>query len=325
MVNLAYKMEFGDDAVFLPPMADTLSEAGLARLDSLDTRMKRAFELIWANRKVRPDEIDGLVQALEEALAAAPGALPDIMAIGLAEHSIGVMKEVPAAEKFVEEWLAAEIVQTTNWRPNAIANVDGLLGQFRTVKDLEALADLRLPMESGVRPIVCEIGPSQGVWPTWALPTPFQEVMPDSLAAAWPSPSDSLSPQALAKLENLDSELQDMFEREWYGTGPLPMESRHMACTALRWDARLQDIQFTRLPPLTSFLSDTALSEYNNLPEQDRGIISSELRHSILKGEITGPDTFVNLHTLSKEESLIALGTFAESQIRDSARRVAGP
>ena len=323
MVNLAYKMEFGDDAVFLPPMADTLSEAGLARLDSVDTRIKRAFELIWANRKVRPDEIDGLVQTLEEALAEAPDVLPDIMTIGLSEHSMGVMKEVPAAKKFVEEWLAAEIAQATNWRSNAIANIDGLLGQFHTVKDLEALAGLRLPMESGVRPIACEIGPSEGVWPTWALPTPFRNVTPDSFTAAWPAPSDSLSPEALAKLEDLNAELQGMFEREWYGTGPLPMESRLMACIAIRWDARLQNVQFTQLPPLTSFLSATALSEYNNLPEQDREIISSELRRSILKGEVTGSNTFVNLHTLTHEEALAVLGTFAESTIHTLARREA--
>ena len=155
------------------------------------------------------------------------------------------------------------------------------------------------------------------------MPTPFQEVMPDSFIAAWPSPSDSLSPRALAKLENLHSELQEMFKREWFGTGPLPMESRRMACIVLRWDARLQNVHFTQLPPLTSLLSDTALSEYNNLPEQDREIISSELRRSILKGEVTGSNTFVNLYSLSHEEALAVLGTFAESTIHTLASREA--
>lgn len=320
MVNLAYKMEFGGDAVFLPPMADTLSEAALARLDLVDIRVKRALELIWANKKVRPDQIDGLVQTLEEALAAAPYALPDITTVGLSEHSMEIVKEVPPAKKFVEEWLAAEIVQTINWRSNAIDTIDGFLGQFHSVKDREALASLYFPMESGVRHIACEIGPSAGVWPTWALPTPFREVMPNSFIAVWPSPSESLSPEALAKLKTLDSELQGMFEREWYGTGPLPMESRLMACIALAWDARLQNGHFTQIPPLDSFLSDTTLSEYNNLSEQDREIIASKLGHSILVGQVAGLNTVANLHTLSKEESLRALGEFAESIIHNFAR-----
>ena len=83
MVDTVHGMEFGDHKVFLPPMTDTLSQEALAKLDSVDPMMRRAFELVWDNRKVVPEEVDGLARRLEEALLAAPDTLPDIADVGL--------------------------------------------------------------------------------------------------------------------------------------------------------------------------------------------------------------------------------------------------
>ncbi len=321
MVDLAHTMEFGDGKVFLPPMAETLSQETLARLDSVDDRMERAFHLIWDNRRVRPEEVEGAVRGLEEALLAAPDALPDTAGIGLSAYSMGLIEEVPPAKRFVDEWLAAEIVQDLGWRSNAVQSIDRLLVQYRTPEDRDALARLYLPLGSGIRPIACELGPRDGVWPTWALPAPFQDAPPNSLVASWPNHRETLSPEALTKLDSLDARLRETFDLYWYGTGPLPMEAGLMACLALMWDARLRHVPFTAPPPLDSFLSDEALVEYDKLSEEERDIIRSELMRAILEGEAAGPTSVVYLHTATTEESLEALGALVESLIRGITAR----
>ena len=323
MVDTVHQIEFGDHKVFLPPMADTLSQEALDKLDSVDPMMKRAFELVWDNREVLPEEVDGLARRLGEALLAAPDTLPDIADVGLSAHSLEALDEVPAARRLVVEWLAAEVVQDVGWRSKIAASIDEFLGQFRTPEDRANLARLYPPARSGTSPVVCYSShPSFGVWPTWALPEVFRDVPPNHLIARWPSHRDALSPAALARLDSLDARLQDGFGEYWYGTGPLPMEARRMACLTLRWSYKLEHIAFTAVPPLESILSDEALAEYDTLAERDRYLIEMELVRGILEGELfPGPSTPVYLHTMSTEEALKAVGGWAEAEIRAISER----
>lgn len=314
MVETVHQVEFGDHKAFLPPMADTLSQKALAKLGSVDPMMRRAFELIWDNRKVLSEEVDGLARRFEEALLAAPVTLPDIADVGLSAHSLELLDEIPAARRFVVEWLAAEIVQDAGWRSKAATSMDEFLGQFRTREDRANLARLHLP---DGWPVVCHFGPSLGVWLTWALPEVFRDMPPNHLMAEWPSHRDALSPAALAKLDSLAPTLQDGFGDYWYGTGPLPMEARRMACLTLRWSYKLEHIAFGAVPPLASILSDETLAEHDALGERDRYLFDRELVRGILEGELhPGPSTSVYLHTMSTEEALEAVGEWAEAKIR---------
>ncbi len=320
MVDTVHEMEFGDGEVFLPPMGATLSREALAKLDSVDPLMRRAFELVWNNRKVLLEEVDGLARRLEEALLAAPDTLPEVVEIGLSAHSLELLDEIPAARRLVVEWLAAEVVQDVDWRSDAAASVDEFLGQFRTPEDRANLARLYLPARSGVWPVVCHFRPTFGVWTAWALPDVFRDVPPNHLMAEWPSHRDALSPAALARLDSLDSQLLEAFGEYWYGTGPLPMEARLMACLTLRWSYKLEHIAFTAPPPLASILSKEALAEYDALPERDRWFIERNLVRGILEGELWGPPKIVYLHTLSAEEAIEAVRAWAEREIRSTAR-----
>ena len=309
--------ESGDGEVFLPPVGETLSREALDKLDSVDPRMRRAFELVWDNRKVLPGESDGLALGLEEALLAAPDTLPDIADLGLSAHSLELLDEIPAARRFVVEWLAAEVVQNVDWRSNIAASIDEFLGQFRTLEDRANLARLYLPARSGAWPLVCNSVPSFGLWLTWALPEVFRGVPPNHLMAEWPPHRDALSPAALARLDGLDARLQDGFGEYWYGTGPLPMEARLMACLTLRWSYKLEHIAFTELPSLSSILSGEALAKYDALSERDRYLIERGLVHIILEGEIfSGRSKTVYLHAMSAEEALEAVRAWAEREVR---------
>ena len=320
MVDTVHQMEFGDPKVFLPPMTDTLSQEALAKLDSVDPMMRRAFELVWDNRKVVPEEVDGLARRLDEALLAAPDTLPDIADVGLSAHSLEALDEIPAARRLVVEWLAAEVVQDVDWRSKAAESIDEFLGQLRTPEDRANLARLHLPARSGGWPLVCHFHPSFGVWTAWALPEVFRDVPPNRLMAEWPSHRDALSPAALARLDSLDARLQDGFGEYWYGTGPLPMEARRMACLTLRWSYKLEHIAFTAVPPLAAILPDEALAEHDALPERDRRLIEMELVRGILEGELLpGPSTPVYLHAMSAEEALEAVGAWAEAEIRTAS------
>ncbi len=321
MVDTVHQMQFGNHKVFLPPMGGTLSQGALDKIDSVDPRMRRAFKLVWDNRKVLPEEVDGLVGHLEEALLAAPDALPEIEDVGLSAHSLELLDEIPEARRFVVEWLAGEVVQDVDWRSNAAASMDEFLGQFRATEGRAKLARLYLP---DGWPVVCHFGPSLGVWLTWALPEVFRDLPPNHLMAEWPSHRAALSLAALASLDSLDPMLQDAFGKYWYGTGPLPMEIRRMACTALRWSYKLEHIAFTELPQLASILSNDALAEYDALPERHKYLIEMELTRSILEGQLfSGSSTSVYLHTLSTEEALVAVRAWAERKVRAvSERRV---
>ena len=306
--------EFGDGEMLLPPVGATLSREALDKLDSVDPRMRRAFELIWDNRKVLPEEADGLALSLEEALLAAPDTLPDIADIGLSAHSLELLDEIPAARRFVVEWLAAKVVQDVEWRSNMAASIDEFLGQFRTPEDRANLARLYLP---DGWPVVCHFVPSFGVWLPWALPEIFRDVPPNHLMAEWPPHRDALSPEALARLDGLDARLQDGFGEYWHGTGPLPMEARLMACTALHWSYKLEHIAFTELPSLDSILSGDALAKYDALSERDRYLIERSLVHIILEGEISsGRLKTVYLHAMSSKEALEAVREWAEREVR---------
>ena len=314
------EMEAGDGEAFLPPMGATLSREALDKLDSVDPRMRRAFGLVWENRKALPEDVDGLARGLEEALLAAPDALPDVEDVGLSAHSLGLLDEIPAARRFVVEWLAAEVVQDVDWRTNAVASIDEFLGQFRTPEDRADLARLHLPAGSGVWPVVCHFGPSLGVWSAWALPEVFRDVPPNHLMAGWPPHRDALSPEALARLDALDARLQDGFGEYWYGTGPLPMEARLMACTALRWSYKLEHVAFTAVPPPSSILSDEALAMHDALPERARRLIERNLVLGILEGEFWGQTKTVYLHTMSADEALEAVKAWAEREVRRAGR-----
>ena len=320
MVDLVHEMEFGDGKVLLPPMAETLSREALAKLDSVDPKMRRAFELIWTHWREPPESVDVRVGRLEEALIAAPNTLPEFEDIGLSAYSLELLGEVPAAKRFVVEWLAAEIVRDVGWLTSAAAWIDGFLGQFRTSEDRADLARLYLPSRSGVEHVACHFGPAFGVWPTWALPDVFRDVPPSQLMARWPSHREALSPAALARLDTLDPRLQEAFGEYWYKAGPLPMRAKLMACLTLRWNLKLEHIAFTELPPLESVLSDEALVQYDTLTDRERYYIERELVRGILEGELWDTTT-VYLHSLSTEDVLRAVREWAEAKIRRAAAR----
>ena len=321
LVRAAHEAEFGEPEVHLPPITDALSQEALDKLDSVAPSMRRAFELVWDNRKALPEDVDGVVSRLEESLLAAPDAPPNIADIGLSAHSMELLDEISTAERFVEEWLAAEVVLDADWRSNTASSIDRFLGQFRTPEDRADLARLYLPARSGAWPVVCHFGPSFGVWLEWALPSVFHDVPPNHLIAGWPSHRETLSPEALARLDSLDSQLQEAFRRYWYGAGPLPMEARLMACLALMWNIKLEHIAFTAVPPLASIVSEEALAEYESLSKSGRHIITQNLALVILEGDLIGAPKTVYLHTLSTEEALEALGAWAEGEIRNRSGR----
>ena len=325
MVETVHEMEFGGGKVHLPPMDAALSREALAKLDSLDPMMQRAFELVWDYWREPSESVDAFVSRQEEALLAAPDALPENADLGLSAHSLELLDEVPAAERFVAEWLAAEIVRDVDWRSSTVALFDGFLAQFQTSDDRANLARLYLPDRSGVWHILCHIGPAFGVWPAWALPEIFREVPPSRPVTRWPSHREALSPAALSTLDTLDPRLQGAFEEYWYNTGPLPMRTKLMACLALNWDFKLQHIAFTEIPPLASLLSDEALATYETLPERARVLIERELVRSILQGELLGQSKAVYLHAMSPDEAVEAVRVWAEMRIRDAAARNRGP
>ena len=317
MVDTVHRMEFGDHKVFLPPMADALSQEALAKLDSVDPMMRRAFKLVWDNRKVLPEEVDGLAGRLEEALLAAPNTLPDIAEVGLSAHSLEALDEIPAARRLVVEWLAAEVVQDVDWRSRAAESIDEFLGQFRTPEDRANLARLHLPARSGVWPLVCHFHPQ-----LWSLD---RMGAPGDLPRGAARPSHgrvALTPgrpftcgAGQAGLPRCQS--PGCVREYWYGTGPLPMEARRMACLTLRWSYKLEHIALTAVPPLASILPDEALAEHDALPERDRRLTEMELVRGILEGELfPGPSTPVYLHAMSAEEALEAVGAWAEAEIR---------
>ncbi len=322
MVDTARQMEFGDHDVFLPPMTETLSRQALNKLDSVDPSMRRAFQLVWNNRKALPEDVDAIVEGLQKALLAAPDAPPEVSDIGLSQRSLDLLDEIPDARRFVKEWLAAEVAQDAGWRSNAASSIDDFLGQFQSPEDRAALARLYMPATSGMSPLVCQFHPSIGVWPAWSLPEPFRDAPPNHLMAGWPSPSDALSPDALARFDSLAPQLQETFERDWYASGPLPMEARRMACAAMRSSMMLERIALREMPAMGSILSADALAEYENLPESHRGAIAERIARGILEGELVGPKGVVHLYELSEEEVLDALGAWTEAEIGRAALAV---
>ena len=325
MVDTVHEMEFGDGKVHLPPMDTALSREALAKLDSVDPRMGRAFDLFWHYWREASESVGALVGRLQEALLAAPETLPDTSDIGLSVHSLELLDEIPAAEQLVAEWLAAEIVRDVDWRSNTVALMDGFLAQFRTPEDRANLARLYLPDKAGVWHISCHIGPAFGVWPKWALPEILREVPPSRPMTRWPSHREALSPAALSKLDMLAPKLQGAFEEYWYNTGPLPMRAKLMACLTLIWDFKLQHTPFTEVPSLASVLSDEALARYESLPEGDRVLIESQLVRGILESELFGQSRAVYLHGMSTDEAAEAVRTWAGARVREAAARNLGP
>ncbi len=326
MVNTLWREVAWDGVEHLPPLEDTLSSAALAKLDSVDPIIRRAFRLMWESRTGSLNEVARQATLLEEDLLATPNDMPTLEDMGLSVEVVKALDDLPDLRVLAQQMVAGLLVSRHEWGPDESASIEQRLAPFSTPDGKAAFVRGLIPRQDDtVEPLVCHPSYWQGFGvslPTWAIPEFFRDIPPDKMMFRWPDLADGLSSEALDKLESLDPSLRQLFMDSWYGRGDLPKQAEQMACQVAKSERGLLDAPFTTLPSLEEILSPDALELYGELAPYWQDMITSGIGANILSGEVwiigESPKDIqiVSSYGTPPSEFLKALGVSADYMIR---------
>jgi len=331
VLRMFHQMEFGDGKVNLPPMDEALSAGALAKLDDIAPIIRRAFHLIWRNRRVPEGEQDNVAARLELALLAAPLEPPSLQDSGLSQGVLDALDDVPNLRSFVEEYIAADVARTGEWDTvgteyEGAMFLEGFIARASTPEGSRMFAQGLWPVEDHSPPTLLSMySPADGFWPLWAVPPYFREMQPDDVLMEWPNHEGALSPEALGKINSLDVPLREAFEKYWYGTGPLPNDALWMARGVITWEHNLLALPFDTLPSMEELLSADDLATYRGLGTFEQSMVTETLEYNLLQGRTwweteDGGQESASTYRTTPEEFLTALESSASWLVRDVAR-----
>ena len=323
LIDTLHRRDTANDKV--PFSEETmLSGAAQSKLASLDPLIQRAFRLVWGELTIWPDRVTETARQIEDTVVEAPVRIPEIESLGLSEEALRTALQAPNGEVYVREHIAATIATRGQWDSRELAVLEQVLQQVAARGGRELFArGFRPVSNANPMPIACEFGPESGFWPTWAIPGQFQTMQPGDLIARKPRPSEVLPPDALVKVEALDSLLEKGFYALWYSDGA-PWKVEDAACQAKDLEAKLLCLPLTAVPPLEELLSPDLLAAYSALPKIRQDIFVRQLAATILRGSVLvrshpgGMIRPVHACKATTEEFVSALRTWSESMVRDS-------
>ena len=278
---------YSEDGHLLPPLEDTLSPAAFKKFESLDPLLQASFRIVWETRRTRSPSDDA--DRLEQDLLDMPTELPDIRTLGLSGAAANVLEREPAMRDYALGTAAAILVVGHEWDDEHVARLQRHIEAFEEPGGREALARGLRPgvTDAWLAVMTCQPPGWGPIPPASAIPKPFRDVHPAKLVYHWPEPKDALSDAALANFNLLDDTMREALEIWWYGTGPLPMKARFMACLVAQWDRSLTDTPFTSMPDPDVLLSPEKQELYAKFSEHGKEVIERELTLRILTGEVS--------------------------------------
>ena len=314
-----------EDGHLLPPLEDTLSPAAFKKFESLDPLLQASFRIVWETRRTRSPSDDA--DRLEQDLLDMPTELPDIRTLGLSGAAANVLEREPAMRDYALGTAAAILVVGHEWDDEHVARLQRHIEAFEETGGREALARGLRPGESHpwLAVMTCQPPGWGPIPPESAVPKPFRGVHPSKLVYYWPEPEDALSDAALANFHLLDESLREALETWWYGSGPLPMKARFMACLVAQWDRGLTDTPFTSMPDPDVLLSPEKQELYAKFSEHGKEVVERELTLRILTGEVSfkresfARDEQVSTLDSTPEEFLEGLRFWADELVGDVA------
>lgn len=275
-----------EDGHLLPPLEETLSPAALTRFESLDPLLQDSFRIVWETwrTKTPSDSAD----RLEQDLLNVPAKLPSIQELGLSDAAVRVLEQEPAMRDYALGTVAAVLVDNQEWDDERAARLERTIAAYDAPGGREALARGLRPgvSDAWLAVIACQPTGWGPIPPDNVIPKPFRGVHPARFIYYWPSPEESLSDAALAKLNLLDETMREALEFWWYGTGPLPFKARIMRCLIAQWDRGIADTPFTSMPGPEVFLPEDKRDFYNELSDYEKEATERNLARAILKGEV---------------------------------------
>lgn len=324
-----HKLELGDGKVHLSPMEKQLSSEALHKLDEIAPIIRGAFLLIWRNLKIPHEERDDLATKLERALLDAPSEIPSPGELGLSQDALKTLEDVPNLKTFVEEYVAADLAGTGAWDAEGTEYsgamfVERFIERASTPEGSRMFAQGLLPVTTyQPPPLISHFRPSEGFWPTWAIPPFFRDMRPENVVMEWPDHKQVLSQEALTKLNSLDSPLQEAFEKYWYGTGPLPNDAHWMAGVVVRWERDLGALPLDTLPEIEELLSGEDLAAYRRLDLNSRNVVTSQIAYDVLYGRTWLEDLQkpVYAYDTTVEEFLEALKTSVSRTVQEASKQ----
>ena len=314
-----------EDGHLLPPLEETLSPAALKRFESLDPLLQASFRVVWETRRTKSPSDDA--DELEQKLLNMPTELPDIRALGLSGAATYVLEREPEMKDYALGTAAAALVSGHEWDDEDAARLQQTIEAYEAPGGREALArGLRPGASSAWLAVMTCQPPGWGpIPPDSTVPKPFRGVHPASLVYARPAPEESLSDAALANFHLLDESLREALEIWWYGSGPLPMNARFMACLVAQWDRGLADTPFTSMPDPDVLLSPEKQELYAKFSEYGKEVIEREVTLRILTGEVSfkresfAKDEQVSTLDSTPDEFLEGLRFWADELVGDVA------
>ena len=318
-----------DEGIALPPMEQTLSPGALAKLESIDPIMQRAFSLIWDSAREQMPAIDSAVAELETKLLSAPLELPSYEGLGLSAEQVSLMQETPNAESFVRETAAGLIMMNGEWDVKYESFLTSFIDPLGTPEGPAAFARGMQP-HSPQWTLISSQPTRNGFWPTWLLPEMLKEVPPQHLFARWPDPEDVLPPDAVAKMDALGPKMLSALQAGWYGSGPLPMNTERVAFAAQTLKQQLHDLWILEIPPMEDLVTEDGFAAYQSLSDYYRGVVDQEIARQVLRGwlsisaRISGgeyyPSRNTMAHEVTRDEFEAALKEYADYQVKEWAK-----
>ena len=316
---------FSEDGHLLPPLEETLSPAAFKWFESLDPLLQTSFRVVWETRRTKSPSDDA--DELEQKLLNMPTELPDIRALGLSGAATYVLEREPEMKDYALGTAAAALVSGHEWDDEDAARLQQTIEAYEAPGGREALArGLRPGASSAWLAVMTCQPPGWGpIPPDSTVPKPFRGVHPASLVYARPAPEESLSDAALANFHLLDESLREALEIWWYGSGPLPMNARFMACLVAQWDRGLADTPFTSMPDPDVLLSPEKQELYAKFSEYGKEVIEREVTLRILTGEVSfkresfAKDEQVSTLDSTPDEFLEGLRFWADELVGDVA------
>ena len=289
--RFAYKnmveVVFDNRGVKLPPIEEALSEDAVAKLDSMAPALSRAFRLAWDEAKPRHVDLDDTIKRLEGSLLISPAEMPSLKELRLSDASIAQFSALPTE---MQGWL---------WRQAARELVvRGSLSTYTVMRDeyIQVLSEpealttfnrgiMPVPEYSHVGTTFACLG-SPSTWPdsvTARMPKDFG----DRPAVFLPPFEDALSPEALDRLDELDSRLRAAFKDRWYWSGPFSQQKAF--CEITKLERGIMYVPTATAPVAQDLLSEEGKSRYKTLSDDAQRELDRIIADSVIYGIALDP------------------------------------
>jgi hypothetical protein len=201
---------------------------------------------------------------------------------------VTVLEREPELWELARKIIAADLVRTQEWSTGDATTLQQLVAAYEAPGGKAAFERGLIPNGTGIMMLMsCTYKAEQGIVPPeWAIPKPLRDIQPSKLVFALPSPDDSLSEPALAKLRLMDTEMREALDFSWYSIVLLPQEAAYLACFIAGWDLGIIDAPFTAIPAPADLLSAENLELYEKFSDRSKSGFKRELANLILRGEV---------------------------------------